>query len=95
MNCMVDHFKDCMLLCNLYAREPVEVRTINQIVTVLGIKAMSSKHIRYDVFTAFHGCGKSHADMWVILLRGVMLRRSDHHSNEGTNLAHTKVHEEV
>lgn len=79
----------------LFPRGLVEVRTLNQIVTVPGIKAMSSKHVRYDVFTAFSVCGKRRADMCVILLTCIMLRKSDHHSNERTDLAHTEFHEGV
>ena len=46
--------------CTLFPKGPEEVRTLNQIITVPDIKAMSSKQVRYDVFTAFPGCGKKY-----------------------------------
>lgn len=36
------------------------MRTLNQIITVPGVKAMSNKHVRYDIFTAFPGYGKKY-----------------------------------
>lgn len=57
----MDHFKKCVLLCTLlFPRGPEEVRTLNQIITVPGVKAMSNKHVRYDIFTAFPGYGKKY-----------------------------------
>lgn len=63
---------------------PEEVRTLNLILTVLGIKALSSKHVRYGFFTTFPGCGKKAC---VILLTSIMMRRSDYNSNERPDLA--------